>query len=104
MQNKIMHLRRGEGQESRGPTHLNAPPMKKICDCNKRNLRDQNCFLNNRQPRVHVPNAIIMSPPFEGTKVLDQAVPELEDVCFLKVDAPKMVDASSIVIEAKDPS
>lgn len=104
MQNDITCLRRGEGQESRESTHLNAPPMQGICDHNERNLRDQNSFPNNRQPRVHVPNVVVMSPPFEDAETLDQVVLELEDVPFPYVDAPKMVDASNIVTKAKHPS
>ena len=52
------------------------------------NLRDQNSFLNNRQPRVHLPNDVVMSPQFKNVEILDQAVIELEFVPFPNVDAP----------------
>ena len=88
MHNEITHSRRGGGNKYRESTRLNVPPMQGIHDHNKRNLRDQNTFLNNRQPIVHVPNAIIMSPPFEDAKIMDQAILEPKDVSFPNVDVP----------------
>lgn len=76
--------------------------MQGIRDRNERNLRDQTFPSNNRPPRTHAPNVVVMDQPLEDSEILEEAMHELEDVPFPNVDASEMVDVPNIITKKED--